>query len=81
MSVLWVALPVALAMAATAVAAFLWAVRTGQFDDVETPAVRILFEDPAKRRSQSPAGPPASKEKPWIPEVERHHFPETGETP
>ncbi len=26
-------------------AAFFWAVRTGQFDDSYTPAVRILFDD------------------------------------
>ena len=26
--------------------AFIWAVRTGQFDDTVTPAVRILLEDP-----------------------------------
>ncbi|RLB62996.1 MAG: cbb3-type cytochrome oxidase assembly protein CcoS, partial [Deltaproteobacteria bacterium] len=24
---------------------FVWAVRSGQFDDLETPAVRILFDD------------------------------------
>jgi cbb3-type cytochrome oxidase maturation protein len=26
-------------------AAFIWAVRTGQFDDNETPAIRVLFDD------------------------------------
>jgi cbb3-type cytochrome oxidase maturation protein len=25
---------------------FIWAVRAGQFDDLETPALRILHEDP-----------------------------------
>ena len=25
--------------------AFVWAVRTGQFDDTETPPIRMLFED------------------------------------
>ena len=25
--------------------AFIWAVRTGQFDDNETPSIRILFDD------------------------------------
>jgi cbb3-type cytochrome oxidase maturation protein len=25
--------------------AFLWAARSGQYDDVHTPAVRMLFED------------------------------------
>ena len=33
-------------VAAVAVAgAFLWAVRSGQFDDLDTPAVRILSDD------------------------------------
>jgi cbb3-type cytochrome oxidase maturation protein len=47
MEVMFVLLPVALAFAAGALAVFFWAVRTGQFDDLETPAVRILLdEDP-----------------------------------
>jgi len=28
--------------------AFLWAVRSGQYEDTYSPAVRILFEDPAR---------------------------------
>ena len=46
MSVLFVALPAALAMAALAVAAFAASVRGGQFDDLETPQLRMLFDDP-----------------------------------
>lgn len=46
MSVLFVALPAALAMAALAVAAFAASVRGGQFDDLETPPLRMLFDDP-----------------------------------
>ncbi|MCC6163340.1 MAG: cbb3-type cytochrome oxidase assembly protein CcoS [Acidobacteria bacterium] len=26
--------------------AFVWAVRTGQFDDTTSPAVRVLFDEP-----------------------------------
>lgn len=51
MSVLWVALPVALMMAAGAVAAFLWVVRSGQLDDLETPPIRILLDDESKSSS------------------------------
>lgn len=51
MSVLWVALPVALMMAAGAVAAFLWVVRSGQLDDLETPPIRILLDDESKSTS------------------------------
>ena len=46
MNVLYLLVPLAIALAAAAVAAFRWAVRDGQFDDVETPAVRVLFDDP-----------------------------------
>ena len=45
MAVMFVLLPVALAFAAGALALFLWAVRTGQFDDLDTPPLRILVED------------------------------------
>jgi cbb3-type cytochrome oxidase maturation protein len=45
MSVVYVLLPVAVALAVAAVAAFIWAVRRGQFDDLDTPAVRILHDD------------------------------------
>ena len=39
-------------VAAVAVAgAFLWAVRSGQFDDLDTPAVRILSDDDEAGRS------------------------------
>lgn len=45
MSVVFIVLPIALLLAAAAVAAFAWALRGGQLDDLETPAVRILVED------------------------------------
>lgn len=32
--------------------AFIWAVRSGQFDDTESPAVRILFEEKTARKKQ-----------------------------
>ena len=33
-------------VAAAFLGLFVWAVRSGQFDDTVTPAVRILLEDP-----------------------------------
>ncbi len=53
MSVLYVALPVALFLAVIAVIAFVMQVRTGQLDDLETPPRRILFDD-VERRSREP---------------------------
>ncbi|MBK7582237.1 MAG: cbb3-type cytochrome oxidase assembly protein CcoS [Myxococcales bacterium] len=45
MSALFVVLPLALLLASGAVFAFLWAARRGQFDDLDTPAVRVLHDD------------------------------------
>jgi len=54
MSVVYIALPVALLLAAGAVLAFIWAVRSGQMDDLETPGVRLLTEDDKTRGSTTP---------------------------
>ena len=48
MDVIFVLLPLALLFVGIAVAWFVWAVRSGQFDDLQTPAVRILFDDQEK---------------------------------
>jgi cbb3-type cytochrome oxidase maturation protein len=45
MNALYVVLPLALVVAGCAVAAFIWTVRSGQLDDVDTPPRRILFDD------------------------------------
>jgi cbb3-type cytochrome oxidase maturation protein len=45
MSVIFIVLPLAIGLAGVALAAFSWAVRGGQFDDLDTPACRVLEED------------------------------------
>jgi cbb3-type cytochrome oxidase maturation protein len=58
MSVLFVAVPAALAVAVSAVIAFLWAARSGQLDDLETPALRMLHDElngAAPKHSGAPA--------------------------
>ena len=50
METIFVLLPLALLIAAIAVGLFIWAAKTGQFDDLDTPAVRILFDDEEPRR-------------------------------
>lgn len=45
MSVLYFLIPLAVALVAGGIAAFRWAARDGQFDDLKTPAVRILLDD------------------------------------
>lgn len=47
MSVIYIVLPMALIFATAAVGAFIWAVRRGQLDDLDTPASRILLDDDA----------------------------------
>lgn len=45
MSVLYLLIPLAMLLATAAVITFVWAARQGQFDDLETPPVRMLFDD------------------------------------
>lgn len=45
MSLVFLALPIALAIAALAVGAWWWAAKSGQYDDLETPRHRALWED------------------------------------
>lgn len=63
MTVLYFLIPLALILVAFAIWAFFWAVRDDQFEDLETPAMRILFEDPPRTPSSDAPGPknPAPK--------------------
>jgi cbb3-type cytochrome oxidase maturation protein len=45
MSAIFLLLFISIAVALVFLAAFLWSVKKGQFDDDYTPAVRMLFED------------------------------------
>jgi|LauGreDrversion4_2_1035121.scaffolds.fasta_scaffold73092_2 cbb3-type cytochrome oxidase maturation protein len=47
MSVLLALIPIALLLGLGAVLAFVWAVRSGQLDDLDTPALRVLIDDEA----------------------------------
>jgi len=49
-NILFVLVPIALLLAGLGVWAFAWAVRRGQFDDVETPAMRMLVDDEEEER-------------------------------
>ncbi len=46
MNILLVLLPVSLVLLGVAIWSFFWAVNKGQFDDLDTPALRILEDDP-----------------------------------
>ncbi len=67
--ILFLLLPLALLLAGAAVYGFLWAVRTGQYEDVHTPALRLLTDDDMNatperengRPNRQPAGPPSKE--------------------
>ncbi|NNF66193.1 MAG: cbb3-type cytochrome oxidase assembly protein CcoS [Gammaproteobacteria bacterium] len=42
MSIIFILIPLGLLLLAIAIGAFFWAVHSGQFDDLDTPAKRIL---------------------------------------
>ncbi len=58
MSVIYVLLPLAFALGIAAVWAFVRATRAGQFDDLETPAHRVLH-DHEDDEAGAPPDPPA----------------------
>lgn len=67
MSIFYVILTLSLVGAGGAVAAFMWTVRSGQLDDVDTPPRRILFEDECARVAPpviADAGPAAKSTAP-----------------
>jgi cbb3-type cytochrome oxidase maturation protein len=45
MNILYLLIPLGLGMVALMVWAFFWAVKRGQFDDLQSPAVQILLDD------------------------------------
>lgn len=49
MSVIILLLTISISIAAVFLIAFLWNVKTGQYDDETGPAVRILFEEKKKK--------------------------------
>lgn len=56
MNIIYLLIPIALVFIGLAVAAFLWAVKSNQFEDLEGPAHRILFDD-----DETPPGSPGNK--------------------
>ena len=45
MSSIYMLIPVAVLLIAAAIGLFIWSVRSGQFEDLEGPAHRILMDD------------------------------------
>ncbi len=57
MNIIFALIPLALLLLAAAFWAFFWAVRSGQFDDLETPGTLVLFDEeprPPERPRSAP---------------------------
>jgi len=48
MSVIFFLIPLSIVVAGGFLAAFIWAVRAGQYEDTCTPAMRLLLDEPGK---------------------------------
>ena len=45
MSVIYIVLPLAVILVGAAVWAFIWSARSGQLDDLDSPAIRVAHDD------------------------------------
>ena len=61
MLVIVVLIAASLLVAIGFLAAFLWAVKSGQYDDKYTPSVRILFDEKKKDHVEEKKSEPAEK--------------------
>lgn len=53
MEIIFVLIAVSVIVAGAFLGAFLWAVKSGQYDDKHTPAMRMLFDDEIKNKPKS----------------------------
>jgi len=53
MSAIYIMLPISLLLALIFLVAYIWSVRSGQFEDTQTPAMRILPDDKTLSPKQS----------------------------
>lgn len=68
MDILYLLIPMAILLVVAMVAGFLWASKSGQFDDLEGPAHRILMDEdeprepvPGKRKPDDTKHPPPAE--------------------
>jgi cbb3-type cytochrome oxidase maturation protein len=57
MSVIFLLIPISVVFAACFLAAFFWAVRSGQYEDTCTPSMRLLLDDRTESRQPKPSAP------------------------
>lgn len=59
MEILYLLIPIAIVLVIAMVAGFWWAAKSGQFDDLEGPAHRILMEEEEPREPPPGSRPPS----------------------
>ena len=52
MSVIFILILISSLVASAFVIAFIWSVKSGQYDDTYSPSVRLLFDDSVKKESK-----------------------------
>lgn len=63
MEVIYLVLPLAILMAGVFLGAFLYAVHRGQYDDVDTPRYRAIFDDEPRATSRLSTREPSKNQK------------------
>ncbi|MDH3987525.1 MAG: cbb3-type cytochrome oxidase assembly protein CcoS [Gammaproteobacteria bacterium] len=53
MNILYLLIPLGLLLLGLAIAAFFWAVGSGQFDDLESPAMSVVMDDDTKPAAEN----------------------------
>ncbi len=62
MSIIFLLIPLSILIAAGFLASFIWAVRSGQYEDTSTPSLRPLLDEPTpKLGAETLAVPPQPK--------------------
>ena len=64
MNIIFILIPLGLILLLLAVAAFFWAVRSGQFDDLESPAWRVVLDDDRAPPAESVASKGSDENRP-----------------
>ena len=66
MIVIYLLIPLSIVIAVGFLAAFIWAVRSGQYEDTDTPSLRMLWDDRGPREN------PPHKRPPVVPDPRRN---------
>lgn len=53
MTVIYILLPISIILAIAGLCAYLWSVNSGQFDDLDTPPLRMLLDEEEKSESNT----------------------------